>query len=524
MKDNMSKGLLATAKNMEKVDKGSVSATRSVLRFTNKAGKAVTDFAAKTVKWGTAAASAAAVGLGAMAVKAGAAADDLNTLSKQSGFSTADIQKWTYASDLVDVSVDSIVGAAKKMKKNMVSTSSEVQEAWKAIGVSATDGTGALRDSTTVFYEALDGLSRIENETERDILAMQLFGKSADSLAGIADDGGASLRELGQQAESLGLVLSQEALDGANAFNDKIDTMKAKASAAFSKIGNSLATRLLPVMDRFGPVVDRVMDGAVTRIMDKLDQLGTKLEQWDQDGTLDRLATQFDQGLARGIDMASGAFQWVVDNGDTIKGVLIGVGTALAAVKILKFASDTIAAVKTVQQFMSVATMFLTTNPLCLGIMAAVGGLALLAANWDRVKEAAGAAIAWIGDKLSWLDQKIEGIPLIGDLYKGAKSAVGWVADRVAGAASFAAGQVGGNALGTSYFSGGLTRVHERGGEILNLPGGTQIIPHDVSRRMGGPSVNVYVTVQGNVIGNAQYADSLGQVIVQRILRALDNT
>ena len=29
MKDNMSKGLLATAKNIEKVDKGSVSATRS---------------------------------------------------------------------------------------------------------------------------------------------------------------------------------------------------------------------------------------------------------------------------------------------------------------------------------------------------------------------------------------------------------------------------------------------------------------------------------------------------------------
>ena len=82
-----------------------------------------------------------------------------------------------------------------------------------------------------------------------------------------------------------------------------------------------------------------------------------------------------------------------------------------------------------------------------------------------------------------------------------------------------------GNALGTSYFSGGLTRVNERGGEIINLPSGTQIIPHDVSRRMaGGQTVNVYVTVQGNVIGNAQYANSLGGIIAQRILRALDNS
>lgn len=82
---------------------------------------------------------------------------------------------------------------------------------------------------------------------------------------------------------------------------------------------------------------------------------------------------------------------------------------------------------------------------------------------------------------------------------------------------------ISGHATGTSYFSGGLTRVNERGGEIMNLPGGTQIIPHDISKRMGGPSVNVQVTVQGNVIGNAAYADSLGETIAQRILEALQN-
>ena len=62
MKDNMSKGLLATAKNIEKVNQGSVSATRSVLRFANKAGTAVTDFAKKTIKFGAAAATGLAAG------------------------------------------------------------------------------------------------------------------------------------------------------------------------------------------------------------------------------------------------------------------------------------------------------------------------------------------------------------------------------------------------------------------------------------------------------------------------------
>ena len=66
--------------------------------------------------------------------------------------------------------------------------------------------------------------------------------------------------------------------------------------------------------------------------------------------------------------------------------------------------------------------------------------------------------------------------------------------------------------------------MNARGGEIINLPSGSQIIPHAISKRMGGPSIAVYVTVQGNIIGNAQYANSLGNIIVQRILRALDNS
>ena len=83
---------------------------------------------------------------------------------------------------------------------------------------------------------------------------------------------------------------------------------------------------------------------------------------------------------------------------------------------------------------------------------------------------------------------------------------------------------LGGNALGTSYWKGGLTRVNERGGEIMNLPNGTQIIPHDVSRRVfNNRSVTVNIKVQGNMIGNKEYAREMGDIIVNRLIVALDN-
>ncbi|WP_208850054.1 phage tail tape measure protein [Paenibacillus artemisiicola] len=81
-------------------------------------------------------------------------------------------------------------------------------------------------------------------------------------------------------------------------------------------------------------------------------------------------------------------------------------------------------------------------------------------------------------------------------------------------------------ALGTSYFQGGLAQVNERGGEIINLPNGSQVIPADKSEKMiessrGG--VKVQITIQGNVIGNAQFLDELGSLFHQEIKLALAN-
>ena len=83
------------------------------------------------------------------------------------------------------------------------------------------------------------------------------------------------------------------------------------------------------------------------------------------------------------------------------------------------------------------------------------------------------------------------------------------------------------HATGSSYFAGGLTRVNEGGrGEIINLPSGSQIIPHDVSKQAanGGITISMPITITGNVIGNEQYANYLGGVVVQKVLAAINNS
>lgn len=202
--------------------------------------------------------AAAAIGggmlkLGYDAIKS---ADDLNTLAKQTGFSTDEIQKMKYAADLVDVSFEDISGALKKFKGKI----DPANESLKELGVSVLDSNGELRDSTDVFKDAIKALSGIQNETERDQKAMELFGKSADSLAGIIDDGGAALEAYGQQAEDLGLILDGDTLDALNQTNDMIDQLKQNIAGTMGRIGASIGTVLAPLLEKVASAVEKVTE------------------------------------------------------------------------------------------------------------------------------------------------------------------------------------------------------------------------------------------------------------------------
>lgn len=217
------------------------------------AGKSIEEFGNKLAP-----VSGAAAAIGGALLKMGydaaTGADDLNTLAKQTGISTAELQKMQYASDLIDVSLNDITGALKKMKPKM----SENNQTFKDLGVSVTDADGNLRDATDVFYDTVEALSKIENETERDQIAMELFGKGADSLAGIIDDGGQALKEYGEQAEELGVILDQDTLNALNEANDVIDQTKAQVKGTMAVIGSQVVPVLMPLLQKGAELVAKI--------------------------------------------------------------------------------------------------------------------------------------------------------------------------------------------------------------------------------------------------------------------------
>jgi len=211
----------------------------------------------------------AVTAIGNLAIKAGALADDLNTLASTTGLSTKQLQEFSYASDLIDVSTETLAGSLKKLTMQMNTAKSGTgasAEAFKKLGVNVTDAQGNLRNNNDVFNDTIRALGKVANETERDTLAMQIFGKSATELNPLIEGGIDTLAEMGKQANDLGLILSQEALDGANAFNDQIDILKANGRQTFQVIGSEIASQLTPAMTSLNGEVEKVIKSITTAI------------------------------------------------------------------------------------------------------------------------------------------------------------------------------------------------------------------------------------------------------------------
>lgn len=178
-----------------------------------------------------------------------AAADDIMTLSSTTGMTTDKIQELRYSAELLDVSFETISGSMTKMIRSMNSArdgGNEAAEAYKSLGIRVTGANGELRDANEVFYEAIDKLGKMKNETERDAAAMLLFGKSARELNPLIEAGSARVKELADEAYSLGYVLSGETLESLGGVDDAVQRLNNQMVTA----KNTVAAGMAPALER----------------------------------------------------------------------------------------------------------------------------------------------------------------------------------------------------------------------------------------------------------------------------------
>ena len=193
-------------------------------------------------------------------------ADDLLTLSTQTGLTTDQLQEFEYASELGDVSTDTLQGSLVKLTNNMQTAATgtgSAAEAFKTLKVKVADSQGHLKNNYDVFLQTIDALGKMKNETERDALAMDIFGKSATDLNPLIEAGSGKLKELAEQAHEVGYVVDNETLQSFGELDDAMQKLDKQGDA----VKRSFAEALLPIITAFVDVITAIPTPVLTAVI-----------------------------------------------------------------------------------------------------------------------------------------------------------------------------------------------------------------------------------------------------------------
>ena len=566
LRDNMSGGLIQAAKNAKKsgakIDDSMMNATRKVVKFKNDSLKALQSWSKKSVV----AAGAAVSGLAAAFVALDGATEEYRVAQGKlnAGFQTArfsaDVARKSYRNFYAILGDTDTATEASQLLANMAKNEEEVTK-WTRIAAGVH---GTFGDSLPI-----EGLVESANETARTGKVTGVFADALNWVGIMEDDFNAKLEQTTDVSKRNRLIMDtlsttyDKAADSFYANNQQVINARrnhATLDETLAKVGDTSSK----VKNQLWVLAGAADDGSV-RAGSALDWVQTKADAfgaWVEGLDFSALSARFDSAFGRMaqkagdmLHTAGDAMKWCREHSDLLIGGLKLLAAAWGISKIMAFNSTAAGFIKTIAAMLgptvaqTAATGAATTaqgalntvmaaNPIgavILAVEALVAAGILLWKNWDTVKAKAGelgtkvktvfggvrdtitgsfdAAKKKVKGFFSWLDDKISSVPLLGDIYSGGKSALSWIG-----------GKISGHAMGTPYFSGGLTRVNERGGEVMRLPSGTQIIPHDVSvKAAGGRGVTVNVTIQGNVIGNREYAEEMGDYVARRVLAACGN-
>ena len=184
-------------------------------------------------------------------------ADQLQTTADQTGIAVEELQRLDYASKFIDVDVNTMTDSMGKMIRSMNQAregSGQAADAFKRLGVRITDSHGQLLDQQEVFYATVDALGKVKNETERDAAAMEIFGRSARDLNPLIKQGSDRLRELGEEAENLGHVMSSDEIAKAGQLQDALDGLEKTGES----LKHSLAMSVIPILTGLFDVIAKI--------------------------------------------------------------------------------------------------------------------------------------------------------------------------------------------------------------------------------------------------------------------------
>lgn len=159
-------------------------------------------------------------------------ADNIQDMADKWGITTRQLQEFEYWATLNGTTMEAMLNAMTRLTNQAQVNAS----AFKELGVSVKDENGELKDQKQLFLEVINALNKVENQTRKNALQFDIFGRSGNEIAQVIEQGADNLQQLSDEAESLGIILSENTIKSAGDFNDAMDKLRMQGRSAFAEL------------------------------------------------------------------------------------------------------------------------------------------------------------------------------------------------------------------------------------------------------------------------------------------------
>jgi len=265
----------ADAKVNDSLEKTDTAATKTSGSFGKSMGKIGKSFAVVG-----AAAVAAAGAIFKFTDNMSKQLDEIDKGSQKMGVSAEAYQEWSQIMQLGGSSVEALEKGTKQLALTAVEAaagSEKYADAYRMLNVELNDADGTMRSQESIMADTIKGLSAMEDETTRNALASQLFGRAGQELIPVLNMGSEAIqKEIDLMRES-GSIMSGDAVKAGADFQDMMTrvttTLKAQAmtiGADLMPVITQLIDEVLPplieIIKSFVPMLKPIVDIAMTFI------------------------------------------------------------------------------------------------------------------------------------------------------------------------------------------------------------------------------------------------------------------
>lgn len=172
----------------------------------------------------------------------------------QSGMTTDAFQGLAFAAKKAGLDSEGLAHAMGHMNRTIFEAKMGSKEALKSLAMMGQGAyTAALKGAPTnvVFEKMADRIAGIKDPAARAGLAMSIFGRQGLTLLPLLDKGSKGIREMSEEAEEMGLILSEDTIKASTEFSHALHESEGRLLGIKNALGSELLKPMTAVFKQF---------------------------------------------------------------------------------------------------------------------------------------------------------------------------------------------------------------------------------------------------------------------------------